>query len=404
MLSVLYLLKYHIIVLYLAMVLILILIDILFIKAIDSNKTKSKTRTILKYLHWSIALSGYIWLFGLVTDKTEWPKDFSFHRVMQYSGYMYLTYFPKMIFLITYLFLIPVLYIRKGKAAVIKVAITLGITTFLLLLYGISIGRFNFEVKKVALQINNLPASFKGYKIVQISDLHLAGFYGNENQLKKAVDIINKLDPDLILFTGDLVNNYSSEALPYVSVLSKLKSKDGKYSILGNHDYGDYAFWKDSIEKENNLKLIYEVHRRMGFTLLDNTHSLIRKNNDSIYLAGVGNWGKPPFPQYGDIIKALSSIPSNAYIILMTHDPSHWELEIKNQYSVALSLSGHTHGMQHGIDLAGIKWSPASWKYKEWQGLYHHNGKYLYVNAGLGSIGVPSRVGINPEISLITLN
>ena len=253
------------------------------------------------------------------------------------------------------------------------------------------------------MRFKNLPESFKGYKIVQISDVHSGSFF-NPQKLQKAIDLINEQDADVVLFTGDMVNNYADEFKPFIPLFKSIKAKDGKFSILGNHDYGDYGAWNSREEKAQNIPTLKNYQAEAGFKMLRNENIALEKNGEKIYLLGVENWGIKPFPQYGDLDKALKGVPEDAIKVLMSHDPTHFdEVVKKHKTHVHLTLSGHTHGMQFGLDLKNIKWSPVKFKYKKWADLYESEGKYLYVNRGFGVIAYPGRVGINPEITVIEL-
>ena len=268
---------------------------------------------------------------------------------------------------------------------------------------GIIFGKYRHTVRKVKLRFKNLPESFKGYKIVQISDVHSGSFF-NPQKLQKAIDLINEQDADVVLFTGDMVNNYADEFKPFIPLFKSIKAKDGKFSILGNHDYGDYGAWNSREEKAQNIPNLKNYQAEAGFKLLRNENIALEKNGEKIYLLGVENWGIKPFPQYGDLDKALKGVPEDAIKVLMSHDPTHFDEVVKKHKShVHLTLSGHTHGMQFGLDLKNIKWSPVKFKYKKWADLYESEGKYLYINRGFGVIAYPGRVGINPEITVIEL-
>ena len=273
-----------------------------------------------------------------------------------------------------------------------------------LFLDGIIFGKYRHTVRKVKLKISGLPNSFKGYKIIQISDVHSGSFFHPE-KLQKAIDLINEEQPDLVLFTGDMVNNYATEFEPFVPLFKTIKSKDGKFSILGNHDYGDYGEWTSAAEKSQNIPDLIALQKLAGFEMLRNEHRIIEKNGEKLYIVGVENWGEKPFPQYGDLDKATIGIPAEAAKILMSHDPTHFDAVVKNHPSnVQVTLSGHTHGMQFGIDLKNVRWSPVQYRYKKWADLYESSGKFLYVNRGFGVIGYPGRVGIDPEITLLELS
>lgn len=269
---------------------------------------------------------------------------------------------------------------------------------------GIIFGKYRHRARIVRLKLKNLPASFKGYKIVQISDVH-SGSFQNPNKLQHAIDLINEQNADLVLFTGDMVNNYADEFVPFIDLFSQIKSRDGKFSVLGNHDYGDYGDWKSKEEKALNIPQLIEYQKKAGFEMLRNENRIIEKNGEKLYILGVENWGIAPFPQFGDLDKASRDVPADAVKILMSHDPSHFDAVVqKHPKNIQLTLSGHTHGMQFGIDLKNYRWSPVKFKYKKWADLYQVEDKYLYVNRGFGVIGYPGRVGVFPEITVFELS
>ena len=272
-----------------------------------------------------------------------------------------------------------------------------------LVIDGIIWGKFRHRVRKIKLNFPNLPNSFKGYKIIQISDVH-SGSFPNPQKLQHAINLINQQNPDLVLFTGDMVNNYAEEFKPFIQLFSQIKAKDGKFSVLGNHDYGLYGTWKTSEEQMQNVPNLIKYQKEARFEMLRNEHKIIERNGEKIYLVGVENWGEPPFPQFGNLDKATKGIPTEMVKILMSHDPTHFDAIVKTHPSnIQLTLSGHTHGMQFGVDLGNIKWSPIQYRYKKWADLYQSIDKYLYVNRGFGVIGFNGRVGIYPEITLIEL-
>ena len=274
---------------------------------------------------------------------------------------------------------------------------------FLSILYGITKGKYNYKILKYTLFFEDLPIEFDGYKITQISDIH-SGSFDNNAKVEYGVKLINDQKSDVIMFTGDLVNSKTSEINPWKSTFSKLKAKDGVFSVLGNHDYGDYIKWPTEEAKKNNFSEMLKSQEEMGFQLLLNESRYIEKKDSRLAIIGVENWGKG-FNKKGNLKKAISNIKSNDFKILLSHDPSHWEYEVlKEKMHFQLTLSGHTHGMQFGIEIPGvIKWSPAKWRYKFWAGLYESAGQYLNVNRGFGYLAFPGRVGIWPEISVITL-
>lgn len=285
-------------------------------------------------------------------------------------------------------------------------ALALGIAAlpFGALLYGMFRGKYRYKVLQYELSFKDLPKAFDGYKITQISDIH-SGSFDNPEKIKYGIDLINKQQSDALFFTGDLVNNKASEMEPWMATFSDLKAKDGLYSVLGNHDYGDYVAWPSAAEKAANLDRLKEMQAAMGFKLLLNEHAYIEKDGARIAVVGVENWGKGGFKKAGDLNKAVSGISKNDFKILLSHDPSHWEAEvIPHPQHFHLTLSGHTHGMQFGIEIPGwIKWSPVKWRYKQWAGIYEDLGQFINVNRGFGFLGYPGRVGIWPEITVITL-
>lgn len=265
--------------------------------------------------------------------------------------------------------------------------------------------RYRYKVRKTTLNFATLPAAFKGFKIAQISDIH-AGSFDDLKAVNDGIKMLLNEQPDIILFTGDLVNTISSEIIPYKAIFGELKAPYGVYSILGNHDYGDYHPFKTADEKKRNLEALYQHHADMGWDLLRNEHRLIEKDGAQIALIGVENWGSNlRFPKVGDIHKAQENLPPNIpFKILMSHDPSHWDAIVRPQFKdIQLTLSGHTHGMQFGIDLPWFKWSPSQYVYKQWAGLYSKEEQFLYVNRGYGFLGYKGRVGILPEITIIEL-
>lgn len=271
------------------------------------------------------------------------------------------------------------------------------------IIYGVTKGKFNYRIIHEKIRFTKLPQSFIGLKIVQISDMHLGSFRRKYEQIARAVEMINNQNPDLILFTGDLVNNFAEETEGWAPVLAKMKAKYGKYSVLGNHDYGDYSKWDSAEEKEKNLIAIKNFHEKIGFRLLLNESKILTIKNEEIALVGVENWGKPPFPQHGDVEKAFGNVNPKLFKILLSHDPSHWDEKVLTGTDIDLTFSGHTHGMQFGFERAGIKWSPIQYKYPHWGGLYCKNNQYLYVNRGFGYHGFPGRIGMPPEITVVEL-
>jgi uncharacterized protein len=274
---------------------------------------------------------------------------------------------------------------------------------FSTLVYGFS-NKYNYNVRKVDLSYPNLPAAFKGLKIVQISDVH-SGSFMDKRAVSKGIDKILEQQPDLILFTGDLVNDRAVEMKNYIEVFSRLQAPMGVFSTLGNHDYGDYVRWETPEAKINNLENLKAVHSQLGWRLLMNENVQFERNGEAIALLGVENWSaRRNFPKYGNLSTAYHGTEKIPFKILMTHDPSHWEGEVVPAYpDIDLTLSGHTHGMQFGVEIPGFRWSPVQYVYKQWAGLYESQAQKLYINRGFGFIGYPGRVGILPEITVITL-
>lgn len=293
---------------------------------------------------------------------------------------------------------------RQGRRGFIRQAgfIIAGIP-FTSMLYGITKGKYDFKVNKVKLAFDNLPKAFEGFKIVHISDIH-SGSFDSREAIIDGIKLIKQQAADLILFTGDLVNNDSREILPFIEDFKALKAPFGVFSVLGNHDYGDYKKWDSEQDKQENMELLYQYQKEMGFELLNNGNSVITKGTDSIGIYGVENWGNPPFPQKGDLDMALSGNEHLDFKILMSHDPTHWSKKVTSHpVHFDLTLSGHTHGMQFGVEIPGFKWSPIKYIYPQWAGLYTKDKQQLYVNRGFGFLGFPGRVGIWPEITLIEL-
>lgn len=295
-------------------------------------------------------------------------------------------------------------FLPERRRFVSQVALGIAAVPFLSLIYGMTKGKYNFKVLRQTLFFDNLPDAFDGFKITQISDIH-SGSFDNPEKINYAIDLINEQEADMILFTGDIVNTHAKEMHPWIDTFNRIKDyKYGKYSVLGNHDYGEYVDWKSQKDKEENFKAIKDLYGQIGFNLMLNEHTKIKKGNDEIALVGVENWGIK-FKKAGDLNKASEGLSKNDFKILMSHDPSHWDAEINtHEKDFHLTLSGHTHGFQFGIEIPGIiKWSPVEYVYKQWAGLYENMERYLYVNRGFGFHAYPGRVGIMPEITVLEL-
>lgn len=285
-----------------------------------------------------------------------------------------------------------------------KIALGMAAVPLGTMVWGIAKTAYDFKIHRPKIRFRNLPDAFDGLKIVQISDIHTGSLQGNY-QLQKAVNLINAEKPDVIFFTGDLVNNRSDEALPYLSILAQLTAPMGVYSILGNHDYGDYEQWESESAKAANMQLMFDIHQQLGWKLLLNEHVELEKDGKKIGVIGIENWGANlNFKKYGDLKTAHQNSGHLPFKILLSHDPSHYNAEVKNQYSdIDITLSGHTHGFQFGVEIPGFKWSPSQYIYPQWAGLYPNGNQYLYVNRGLGCLGYMGRVGIKPEITVMEL-
>jgi len=296
----------------------------------------------------------------------------------------------------------PAIPSRRGFIS--KIALGIAAIPFASLLYGMYKGKYNYQVLKYELAFDDLPDAFDGYQITQVSDIH-SGSFDNHKEVEYAVNLVNEQQSDVILFTGDLVNNLASELNDWKALFSTFTAKDGVYSVLGNHDYGDYVDWKTAEAKAKNLQDLKKIQKEMGWDLLLNEHRAIEKNDEKINLVGVENWGSGGFVQHGDADKASEGLTENDFKIMMSHDPSYWQEKLKNDpKKYQLTLSGHTHGMQFGIEIPGwIKWSPIKYRYKNWAGIYTEFGNYINVNRGFGFLGYPGRVGIWPEVSVIRL-
>lgn len=400
---------------FLVLLLILAFIEVYAFQAV---KTITKNRTFLWiYAVLSIALLFYI-IYGFTQFDRSVGQTQSSLRTM---GLLLLVYVPKILITLILLgedvfrILIGVInhfvensnestFLPSRRKFVSQVGLGLAAIPFLSMIYGIFEGKYNFKVIKQAIFFPDLPDAFDGFTITQISDVH-SGSFDNAEKIQYAIDLINEQKTDLILFTGDIVNTHAKEMHPWIDTFNKINEHAfGKYAVLGNHDYGEYVTWKTKEEKAENFEAIKQLYRQIGFTLLLNEHTFIEKDGQKIALVGVENWGHN-FKQAGDLNKAAVGLTKEDFKILMSHDPSHWEHIVKNDNKhFHLTLSGHTHGMQFGIEIPGyFKWSLAQYVYKQWAGLYENLGRYVYVNRGFGFHAYPGRVGIMPEITVIQL-
>lgn len=307
----------------------------------------------------------------------------------------------------------PVTRIAQKKPAplegrrkfITNVGLVVAAIPFTGLLYGTFKGKYSYKVWKHKLSFKDLPGSFNGLRIAQISDIH-SGSFDDPEAVREGLETLMNYKPDLILLTGDLVNNFATEIDDFIDLFNDvLEAPFGKYAVMGNHDYGEYVEWPSKAEKEANIKEVRDRYAQLGFKLLDNEATVLELNGDRISLIGVENWGSGHFPKYGDYDKASERIDPDSFKILMSHDPDHWEHHIiEHNHHVHLTLSGHTHGSQMGIEIPGwIKWAPVKYRYSRWAGLYQEKDQYLYVNRGFGFIGYPGRIGIWPEITILDL-
>jgi len=294
-------------------------------------------------------------------------------------------------------------FLPERRKIISQIAVGLAAIPFASLLYGMYRGKYNYKALNYVLEYDDLPEAFDGFKIAQISDIH-SGSFDNPEKVQYGVDLINQQQADVVFFTGDLVNNRAEEVFPWIETFKKINSKFGVYSILGNHDYGDYTRWESEAEKKKNMEALFDAQKQMGWDLLLNESRFIEKDGQRLALVGVENWGSG-FKQAGDLEKALENVAPQDFKILLSHDPSHWEAQVlPHPFDIHLTLSGHTHGMQFGIEIPGwIKWSPVKWRYKQWAGIYEQAKQRLNVNRGFGYLAYPGRVGIWPEVTVITL-
>ena len=371
------------------------------VKRSFKNRWQTKAVIALLLLIWALLI------IAVLSPRRDAGADL---QPIMWMLYTFLSLFiPKLLYALFSLLSRVSLFWRAKHLSVLKyIGGVLAIVSFVAIWWGALVTRNDIEVTRQTVKFENLPNSFDDYKIVHISDIH-AGTWGTDTAfLSNMVDTVNALNPDLVLFTGDIVNRNTKEIYPFVNALSRLKAKQGVYSVLGNHDYGDYMDWSSAIERERNNRELIDVQNKMGWRMLNNEYCWVRKDNDSIAIIGVENWGEPPFSVYGDLRKAYSNLNDENFKVLLTHNPEHWKREVSEISNIDLSLSGHTHGMQFVLQFGDWKWSPAVWKYKEWGGLYtkeNPEGKELklYVNIGLGEVALPFRLGATPEVTLITL-
>ena len=398
--------------------LVLIVLGAIDLYAFQVVKTIWKNEWIPKLLYWSI--SGGILALLVVVILTFDRKKGMDALFFWFTGLFILFWVPKLV-AIGFLLVEDVARVLGGlwqllpkgentdgflpsrRAFVSKAALITAAVPFAGILHGIFKGRYNYRVLRHTLYFPDLPAAFDGLTITQISDFH-TGSFTNPDKVKAGLELIKAQQSDLLVFTGDMVNNRSSELDEWMDIYGKFEAPLGAYSIFGNHDYGDYTSWSSEEAKHQNLKTLADREGQMGFDLLRNEHRVIERNGEKLYLAGVENWGQG-FHQYGKLEKALQGVPKEAFTVLLSHDPTHYDAKVKRHpHKVHLTMSGHTHGMQFGIEIPGVvKWSPVKWRYPKWAGLYQEAGRFLHVNRGFGYLAFPGRVGMWPEITKLTL-
>jgi len=386
-------------------VLITLIIGILIVDYFFFHKLKKRTnKLILFILHF---LPGFIFIvfFIYIRFGLEDQHDYRVSANIIWLIFAFaIIYIPKVLYSFFHFFNFSLKKILARKTNLLRwVGLLVSFLTLIIILYGGFIAPRDFRLKKVIIEIPGLPASFDGYRIVQFSDFHLGNWRRDHSIMKPITEIINSQQADIIVFTGDMVNNFSNETQGWQPYFLKLKTKSGNYAILGNHDYGDYASWKSAYNREANFMKTKQAIRDFGFRLLLNEYVELSKGNDKIALIGVENWGKAPLSTYGDLQKAMSGIDSSEMKILLTHDPSHWDAEVVGKEDIVLTLSGHTHAAQFGFHFNNKQLSPSSWVFEQWDGLYSKGKQYLYVNRGIGFVGIPMRIGVPPEITLIEL-
>jgi len=400
-------------------VLIALSLDLYVFQAVKalSQSLSPRWRLLVCGLYWGISVLTLLTLFFLPYIQYKAPKTYSY--LFSIAVGIYIGKFVASVFLLLddlrrlIQWVISKASSRPANATTEEgisrstflswLGIGLGSGIFSSLVYGFS-NKYNYKVHHVQLTYDNLPAAFKGLKIVQLSDIH-SGSFADPDAVNKGIDKVLAESPDIILFTGDLVNNIATEMKEYKALFSRLQAPMGVYSTLGNHDYGDYLWWETAELKKANLDHLKQIQADMGWRLLMNEHVVLERGDEQIALIGIENWSaKARFPKYGKMSQAYPGAEKYPFKILMSHDPSHWDAEVRPHYpDVDLTLAGHTHGMQWGIDLPGFKWSPVNFVYKQWAGLYEEGKQKLYVNRGFGFIGYPGRFGILPEITVIEL-
>jgi predicted MPP superfamily phosphohydrolase len=402
---------------YLLVLLVVILFELYCFKGLSTVVKRFGLRYLRFFFvfYWSVTMLLYFTVTQLIVFPPTELSDHQFNRSLVVGGLFLLVCFPKMIYALFHL-LDDIVYfiilitnrlikrtICRKRLIITKVGLVIAVLFFFVSVYGIVWGRYDFRLERQVVELNDLPKSFNGYTIAVLSDFHAGSFDGHQQKVKKFFSVLSKENPDLIVFAGDFVNHYAEELYGWSDAFLELQAKDGKYAILGNHDYGDYVFWPDSFQKKAQLDKLVFIEKSLNFSVLQNEHVLLKRGEDSIYLVGVENWGKAPFKRYGNLTLSTSGICDSAFIVLLSHDPAHWMQEVIKDKRIKLTISGHSHAMQAGIRLPSFQWSPVQYISEKWAGIYNYDKAILFVSRGLGYLGYPARIGMPPEVTFLEL-
>jgi predicted MPP superfamily phosphohydrolase len=405
---------------------ILLLIDLYVFSAVKTMTVGFEART-RKYLHWAywlVNISLFVWFGYFMLNAT--PEKGMPQGIMTFIGVWAMFFVPKLLIVI----ILGAEDIGRGIRAIYALGynavssdggMSIGVTRrqfisraagvlamipLLGIAHGMVVGRWRYRVRRETIYYDDLPPAFDGFTITQLSDIHSGSFDpdGHLEDVREGIRLAQDQKSDLFVFTGDLVNNKAEEMIPWKKEFAALRSPFGQFSVLGNHDYGDYVGWESPAAKEQNMQDLYKTHEEVGFRLMRDESIALEKDGQKIYLIGVENWGAGEFKKKGEIDKALANVPKDAFKVLMSHDPSHFdEIVSTHETEVHLTMSGHTHGAQFGVEIPWLKWSPVQFRYSRWAGLYNVGKRHLYVNRGFGFLGFPGRVGIWPEVTVLTL-
>lgn len=405
---------------------ILFLIDLYVFKGLKVLLADMQNTVLRKTIligHWVLFAAIAIWIFLVLFNVTSNPEFKNYKSTYYLVGITMLIYLPKIVFSL-FIFSDDILLLFRNiigyfmptdtassgeSISRLKFLYQLGVGAatipFIGAAYGMIKGRYDFGIKEIPVKLPKLPPAFEGLTMVQLSDLHLGSFFDDKEPVAKAFQMVKDLDPDILVVTGDWVNNFSHEAENWIEEFKSLPAKMAKLAIVGNHDYGDYSSWESEEKKRENFDRLLEIHKEMGFQSLMNENIVFDKDGDKLAIVGVENWGVKPFPQHGDLTKAKLGTEGVPVKILLSHDPSHFEEVVtKGHPDIDLTLSGHTHGAQFGVELGNIKWSPVKYKYPRWAGMYEVAHQKLYVNRGFGYLAFPGRIGMPPEITHFTFS